>query len=314
MKALLCVAFMFLIADAQMLTRTKVLMGTFATISLEPVNKSYFAPAFSKLQEVEDALSTYKNTTPIYKLNENKNTTLTPLAYEALLLSKKYYEESEGYFNIAIGSVTKDLYKFGSDERVPSKEELLSSSTQFEKIIITPEKAIIPNNIKVDLGGMGKGFGVDKAISFLKSKGVHRAQLGLSGDIRCLGICTIEIQDPFGSGVFAEFQTQKEEMGISTSGNYNRYVQNKSNNHLINPKTKASQGNFASITLVSQLSNSDLDAYATAASVMPKEKAYAFLNALELAYIVVETDGKIVQSQNVEFYIRLHFLHQGVKE
>ncbi|MDQ7069017.1 MAG: FAD:protein FMN transferase [Sulfurimonas sp.] len=58
------------------------------------------------------------------------------------------------------------------------------------------------------------------------------------------------------------------------------------NNHLINPKTKESQKSFISLTLISTLPNSDIDAYATAASVMPKELAYRFLNSLDVGYII----------------------------
>ena len=69
----------------------------------------------------------------------------------------------------------------------------------------------------------------------------------------------------------------QENTAISTSGNYRRYVQNSDYNHLINPKTRASQKTFASISLISdRYSNSDLDAYATAASVMPKQKPSLF--------------------------------------
>ena len=88
------------------------------------------------------------------------------------------------------------------------------------------------------------------------------------------------------------FQTKDINLGITTSGNYNRYVKDKSNNHLINPNTKKSQQNFASITLVGDIKSSALDAYATAASVMPKKKAYNFLDSLGVGYVVVEVSSK----------------------
>jgi FAD:protein FMN transferase len=289
-------------------------MGTFATVSLESKNKEYFKPTFETLSEVEGALSSYKENSPIFILNEKKSTTLLPYTYEALLLSEKYYERSDGYFNIAIGSVTKDLYKFGKDESVPTRESLQKSDTSFKGLHFDSKKAFISNSIKLDLGGMGKGFGVDKAIAFLKSKGVKKAVLALSGDIRCLGTCSIEIKNPFEQTPLASFKTKKCEIGVSTSGNYNRYVDNVKNNHLINPKTKFSQEKFASITLVSKLPNSDLDAYATAASVMPMKKAYAFLDSLDLAYVVVQTDKSVVVSENIEAYVEELLFYNRAKE
>jgi len=300
--------------NAEMTSRTKVLMGTFATLSLDSKDKHYFKPAFETLKGVDNALSSYKTDSPIFILNQNKSNTLLPLTYEALTLSKRYYEESDGYFDIAIGSVTKDLYKFGEDESLPSEEALKKSDTSFSSLHFNEKEAFILNNIKIDLGGMGKGFGVDKAMKFLKSKSVHKAVVAMSGDIRCLDVCSVEIQNPFKQTPLASFKTKKEEMGISTSGNYNRYVKSTQNNHLINPKTKLSQKKFASITLVSELSNSDLDAYATAASVMPREKAYEFLESLDLAFVVVETDKKVVVSKNIKEYVKELLFYDGDEE
>ncbi len=115
--------------NTSMLKRTKVLMGTFVSITLPTKEKQYFKPAFQVLKDVENSLSSFKKNTPIYRLNKNKNANLDTYAYEALSLSKYYYEQTDGYFNIAIGSITKDLYKFGQKERVPTTQQLQKSST-----------------------------------------------------------------------------------------------------------------------------------------------------------------------------------------
>jgi len=300
--------------SAEMLIRTKVAMGTFASISLMEQDKKYFLPAFDIIKDVELSLSSYNQNSPIFRLNKNKKVKLDTLSYEALSLSKNYHKRTNGYFNIAIGSVTKDLYKFGEDESLPTQEALQNSETSLVSLVFDKENAKIAENIKIDLGGMGKGFGVDKTMEFLSSRGVKKAIVALSGDIRCLESCSIEIQNPFKKQALARFETQKQEMGISTSGNYNRYVKDKRNNHLINPKTKQSQKSFASITLISKLPNSDLDAYATAASVMPQEQAYSFLDSLELAYVVVEVDKSVVVSKNIELFVKSLFFYDRDKE
>ena len=71
-------------------------------------------------------------------------------------------------------------------------------------------------------------------------------------------------------------------------------------NHLIDPKRKRSQQRFASITLVGQLPNSDLDAYATAASVMPVDEAIAFLKERRIGYILITTDKDVLVSETLE--------------
>ncbi|QSZ43095.1 FAD:protein FMN transferase [Sulfurimonas aquatica] len=288
-------------------------MGTIVTLSLEENNKRHFKPAFEILNEVENSLSSYKKSSQISLLNKNKRATLDSYSYEALCLGLEYAKITDGYFNVAIGSITKDLYRFGEDERVPSRDELRRSDTSLNSLAFNKKEAHIDARVKIDLGGMGKGFGVDKVSDYLKEKSVSYAVIALSGDIRCLGSCTINVQNPFSDEPFAEFETLKEEMGVSTSGNYNRYVKQMKNNHLINPKTKESQDNFISITLISELKSSDLDAYATAVSVMPRKQAYKFLDGLNIAYIILERDRKLVVSENIKEYVKDLVINDAIK-
>ena len=252
---------------------------------------------------MEKAISSYDKNSPIYRLNRDGESLIYPYTYEALCLSKRYYKESDGYFDIAIGSITKGLYRFGEDERVPSSFELEHSITSLDGLSFNTLSATLQKGIEIDLGGMGKGFGVDKVAEYFREKGIN-ARVAASGDIRCLGTCPIEIYNPLFNTPLLSFTTKEPDMGISTSGNYNRYVKSKKNNHLINPKTKHSQNNFISISLISHLPNADLDAYATAASVMPKKKAYTFLDSLDLAYVVLQSDRKKIISRNIKLFTK----------
>lgn len=297
-------SFLWFSLFAQTLTRTKVALGTFVSISTDESYKKDVEAAFGIIEDVEASLSSYRVNSPISKLNEEKHAVLDVLSYEALLLSQNYYHKTQGYFDITVGSITKDLYRFGADERVASESELQNARIGFGALSFDKTQARLQKNVKIDLGGMGKGFAVDKAAAFLKMQKIDDAIIAASGDIRCLQRCKIDIQDPFSDGILLSFETLKADTAITTSGNYNRYVQDKSNNHLIDPKMKRSQKAFASITLISHLPNSDIDAYATAASVMPPQKAYAFLDTLPLAYIIVETDRKYVESKNLSLYIK----------
>jgi len=278
-------------------------MGTFATITLPEASKGLFKSSFRVLDRVDNALSSYKKNSPIYKLNHQKKADINLYTYEALLLSQQYYRESGGYFNVAIGSVTKKLYHFGEDERLPESWELNASDVSLDALSFDAKSARLGQGVTIDLGGFGKGYGVDRVVEYLKINGVLQARVALSGDIRCIGKCKINIHNPFDNEPLVKFFTLKDEMGISTSGNYNRYVDEAKNNHLINPITKKSQNDFISLTLVSTLPNSDIDAYTTAASVMPKELAYKFLESLDVGYIALEESRELVISKNINDYI-----------
>ncbi|MDQ7062246.1 MAG: FAD:protein FMN transferase [Sulfurimonas sp.] len=294
--------------DAQIISRTQILMGTYVTISLSQKNQDHLEKSFNILKKVESRLSSYMESSDISKLNKYKHSQIHPLTYEALLLSKKYYKDSDGYFDISVGSITKDLYAFGENEKIPTKKELRASFISMNGLKLTQMQASIQKNMKLDLGGMAKGFGVDKVRAYLKTIDADDFIIAASGDIRCMDRCSVDVQNPFKDEALLSFTTRKKDTGISTSGNYNRYVESVKYNHLINPKLKESQNTFVSISLVSNLSSSDLDAYATAASVMPLDKAYSFLDSYNLAYIVVQSDYKLIFSENISKFTEKLFI------
>lgn len=276
-----------------------MMMGTYVSITLEKKNLPISNLVFNRIRKVEKALSSYDKEAEIYRLNHLNVTKISADTYEALSLSRQYYIQTQGYFDVTIGSITKGLFHFGEEERIPTQKELLEAKVDFKGLHFTKKKAWIDEGVKVDLGGMGKGFGVDKAVELLKEQGVLRGVVALSGDIFCLHACKMSIQDPFSSSVLVNFTMAQKNTAISTSGNYRRYVKSLQHNHLINPKTRVSQKTFASISLISdQYSNSDLDAYATAASVMPKREAFSFLESFRgLGYLVVSNDNKMVMNE-----------------
>jgi len=309
MKYLFLLVVLSLIASAETTTRTQVLMGTFVSISTDSQDKKHIQNGFNIIREVESSISSYDIKSQIYRLNRDKKSQINATVLEALSLSREYYEKSDGYFDITVGAITKDLYRFGEEERVASRSELENAVVNFNGLSFDENEARLQKDLKVDLGGMGKGFGVDRATEYFREQNLSNVTIAASGDIRCLGVCRVDIQNPFGKGILAAFETLKLDTGVSTSGNYNRYVESTKNNHLINPKLKISQGNFISITLISSIRSSNLDAYATAASVMPIQKAYEFLDSLDLAYIILQSDMALKVSPNIFKFTKNLFIN-----
>lgn len=288
-----------------LIKRTQVLMGTYVSISLPAEELVHAKPAFNRIKKVEKALSSYNEEAEIYRLNHEREVALSSDSYEALSLCQKYYKDTGRYFDITIGSITKGLFHFGEKEVIPNFFELNKAKIDFKGLHFNKQRAWLNKGIKVDLGGMGKGFGVDKAVSVLKKKGIKKGVVSLSGDIYCIHQCEMLIQNPFYEGILARFTMAQNNTAISTSGNYRRYVINTNYNHLINPKTRQSQRIFASITLVSdELSNSDLDAYATAASVMSYKEAIRFLDAQPLGYLLVTNTKELKISKRLKELIQ----------
>ena len=297
MRLLLLLFFpLLLLAQEPMQTRTQVLMGTFVSITLPHTDRHKITRSFELIKRIEDSLSTYDSHATLAKLNKNHQVKIDPYLAEAITLSRAYYAQTNGYFDVTIGSITKDLYHLGEEKTYsPSKQDLQSATLNMNGITIDVHYIKSDKNITIDLGGMGKGYGVDKVSSYLKDQNVTEGIVALSGDIRCLKRCEIVLQSPYTEETFANITSKHRDLSISTSGTYRRYATTKEEHHLINPKT-ASQGKaFVSVSLFTTADNTKIDAYATALSVMPKEEALSFLKAhKEIGFVLVDAQGKIL--------------------
>ena len=292
-----------------MQTRTQALMGTFVHITLPLQHNVQISQSFQLIKEIEHSLSSYDNNALVYMLNHKHKVAHDTHLLQAILDSKQYYKDTYGYFDISIGSISKKLYHFGEEKTfIPSKKALQEATLSMAAVELNTSYISTDENITLDLGGMGKGYAVDVVVDFLKEQNISQGIVALSGDIRCLDLCNFELQSPYSEQTFIQLRSLNPQLSISTSGTYRRYVGSKEKHHLINPKTATQEKAFVSVSLFTYASNAKIDAYATAVSVMPKEKALAFLKEhTELGFILVKHDGKIIYG-NLEKFVSFVWL------
>ena len=299
-----------LLLSTELQTRTQALMGTFVHITLPTQYNPQISQSFNLIKEIEHSLSSYGSEALVYRLNLKHQVPYNDYLAEALQDSKKYYQDTHGYFDITIGSISKKLYHFGEENSsVPSQEALQKAKLNIEAIEINATTITTEKEITIDLGGMGKGYAVDKVAEFLEEQNITQGIVALSGDIRCLDVCSFELQSPYSEQSFASLKSKVPNLSISTSGTYRRYVGSQTNHHLINPKTATQGRAFVSVSLFTHANNAKIDAYATAISVMPEDVALAFLKEHnEIGYILIKSNGKIVYG-NLDKFVELHEMH-----
>lgn len=302
--------FVFLLLNSSLLAvkiiRTQVIMGTFCTIKLEKIDK--IQDGFIYLKNLEKILSSYDRDADIYHLNKKKSIFANPYIKEILELSKMYHKRTNGYFDISIGSITKELYHFGEDEQIPNKKEIQDAVIGMDKIFIQKESIKIDEDITIDLGGIAKGYSVDKLSYYYQNQGIKKGEIVLSGDIRCFDKCEILIESPFDEKPFVLLHSKIDNFSISTSGTYRRFVKNKKNHHLFNPKTKLQGRDFSSVTILSHKNNTLCDTYATAVSVMPSKAALEFLDKeSKIGYILITAKGKVIYG-NLDKFVKVKWL------
>ncbi len=296
--------------------RTKIIMGTYITIKIPESKEKLLENAFNIFKELDSKLSIYKENSEISFLNKNKKAVLSKKTLNIIKRSIEICRETNGYFDITVGKVTSDLYRFGFDnERIPDEKSLKKSVRRYPctGIKFQGSRVVIDKDTKIDLGGIGKGYAVDLVYGFFKKNGIKRGVILASGDIRCVHRCTIYVKDPFGEGYILRFKTRVKGAAVSTSGTYERFIKSSKFNHLINPKTGKSQENIVSATLIWNGNNTELDGYATAVSVMPIEKALKFLKTKDIGYIIILNSKEVFVSENIARFVEdLNFIRSDI--
>lgn len=255
--------------------KSTMLMGTFCSIKIVDSTKKEIEilndidSAFSVIRGLENNFSIYKKDNEIDKFNLAP--AQVPIAvsddfYSMLKLSAQIYSLSLHTFDITVYPIVKLWGIYKKDRtKLPSSEEITSTLSQIgmDSIVIDEKKheAIKLKEIKIDLGGIGKGFAVDKARYFLNSKGYNNYIIDLGGNLYVAGYkdpknqkkWQVGIKDPEqNKSIIGYFEAYNQ--GISTSGAYNNYIEieGKKYSHIVDPRTGYPINQFFSTTVIAK--------------------------------------------------------------
>ena len=247
---------------------TRILMDTFAEISCydsdKERSKAAIKEAFKEIERLEKLLSRFDEESEVSRINTlagEKEIILTLEVFDLLERSVYYSKISSGGFDITVAPMKKGRYK----EIVLDKDRL---SLRF-----------LSKDLKIDLGGIAKGYAVDRAKDVLESRGIENALVNIGGNIFALGRPPhkdkwyIGIRDPQNKASIIHRLTL-EDMAVSTSGDYER------KSHIINPASGEPIKSSMSVTVVAG-SAEKADVLSTAVFVMGEEKGLEFISSLE---------------------------------
>jgi len=244
--------------------------------------------------------------------------------YEVLQRSVEFSKLTDGAFDITVGPLV-DLFRIAKKTEVAtSEEEIMRAKAKvgFEKLILDdPNKTVKfkVEGMRLDLGGIGKGYAVDKAIKAAKKAGALGAMVDIGGHIRCFGTAPrdksywlIGLQDPNlnkdTAGRDILLRLKLVNVAVATSGDYQQFVliKGKRYSHIINRQTGTSAEGLSSVTIIAD-NATDADALATAVSVMGAEKGLALIEKLpatEAILITSQPEYKLIKTTGAEKYIK----------
>ncbi|MFQ5455703.1 MAG: FAD:protein FMN transferase [Nitrospirota bacterium] len=301
--------------------RSQFLMGTIIEITVvssnEDIANDAMTAAFKEIKRLEGLMSTYLPDSEFSKINNSAGIAPVSVDSEVAELIKTGIEISKltgGGFNMAIGPAIK-LWKITDGEReIPKDEEL----NQIRDIINYRDIEIDGNTVylkkkgmRIDPGGIGKGYASDRAEKVLKEKNITSGIVAVAGDLKLFGShpdgysWRIGIRHPRRDGLLGNIDMT--DVAVSTSGDYERYFIKDGirYHHILDPDTLRPARRCQSVTIIAK-KGILADAMATGIFVLDPDKGMALIeNMPDVEGIIVDKDGKIKISSGLTDRIKL---------
>ena len=221
--------------------------------------------------------------------------------------SIKYSKNTNGLFDITMGvlsQIWKDsIKKNGSVSKHIIKREL--NYVGYQKIVVQNHMIQLAPHQQIDLGGIAKGYILDKIAQLLDHSSAHSGVVNLGGSIYVIGSSNVEIRNPFHpfNDSFKGHHGLKlhlESEMIVTSGIYEQKSVHEHYSHIINPVTGyPCEGDLVSVSLIGK-EGAKLDAYATAIFNMTIDDALKLLSEEHIEAVFILKDGSIFATDNIK--------------
>jgi thiamine biosynthesis lipoprotein len=254
----------------ELASRSSRSMGGLATVTVGAGYSGHVDSLTAQVQAIfqrlEQELSTYRSDSAISLLAEKAG--VDPVAFSedawrVLKLALRFDELSDGASDVTVAPLVK-LWGFGRTPALASlpSEDAIREQLKFvdyRRVILKDGTAFLPvKGMAVDLGGIAKGYAVDRAFDFCRSAGVENFLIDLSGNIRVSGRpqwgkkWQIGVRNPFDRSSIIGKITLGSGLALATSGNYERFVEymGQRYSHIINPGTGFPVTGTAGVTVL----------------------------------------------------------------
>ena len=303
-------------ADCKWIKHSIEVMGTQSNIEFE-VSKlkdgsNSLQQVINEMHRIDALMSPFKPASELSKLNRLASTHPVHISkelFELLVKSEEFSKLTKGAFDISFSSVGY-LYDYRNSVKPTEKQiENLKKNINYQSIHLNKENQTIKfvqPLVKIDLGGIAKGYAVDQCIQILKKNGIVNAYVSAGGDSRIIGkkddrLWYIGIKHPRNKNKLL-VNLPLEEVSISTSGDYERFFVRDGirYHHIIDPKTGDSARELQSVTILAPTSTT-ADALSTSVFVLGLDKGLSLINNLsDISAILVDSQGQLHYSDDID--------------
>lgn len=303
--ALLCL--LGSVATAGWFADDQAIMGTRIHVELwseDPAQaKAALEAVFDEMRRIDRLMSPFHEDTELARINREAADHPVACSPELLNLIREALQYSKltgGAFDITFASAGH-LYDYRRGI-APDPQALAEALPAIDWHHVGVNElagtvAFDDSRVRIDLGGIAKGYAVDRSLELLKARGIRRALVTAGGDTGILGdrggrpwVVGIRApRDP--DGLVA--RVPLENAAVSTSGDYERYFEadGRRYHHILNPRTGTSVGAVQSVTVIGPDATTT-DALSTSIFVLGVDKGLALADRLDgIEAVIVDRDG-----------------------
>ena len=260
-------------------------MGSKARIVLyaadEPQARAAAGAAFARLAELDATLSDYRQNSEISRLCTQQAGVWTPVSLDLFRVLSRAHEIAEasgGAFDHTVGPLSLLWREARRNERPPPASELEAARSRVGWRLVRLDAAhqavtLEREQMRIDFGAIGKGYGADEALLAMRRFGISRAVVDIGGDM-AVGdpppgreAWRIEIESGYGAGPRPVVEAANA--GVATSGDTEQFVEfdGVRYSHILDPRTGKGLTTRTAATVIARDAAS-ADAYASAACVL----------------------------------------------
>ena len=276
------------------ITRTRMMMGTFAAITVIGPSRDAaddaICRAFDEMQRAARLFDRHQAASPIGILNRDGwAADLDPEVTTLLERSLRLTKTTRGAFDISVKPVV-DLYQdaFSTNHAPPEETQIMTMLSLVDSGAIRIEGRTVrfaKDGMGVTLDGIAKGYAIDCGMHSLQGSGIRQALINAGGDIRTIGgpgrfsPWKIAVQNPDKDRPPLQAFAMRDG-AAATSGNYQVYFdEEKVYHHLIDPRSACPAKGSRSVTVLAA-SATLADAFSTAIFVAGPKNGKALIESL----------------------------------
>jgi thiamine biosynthesis lipoprotein len=276
--------------ELRVVEKTWAVMGTFATVSVAPRERDRLDESEricgESLRDIEERLSVFRPDSDVSRLNRaagREAVEISGMARDALARSMFYAELTGGAFDPTVAPLMRFWGFHGGTipGAMPSDAEVRKAAEMigYTGLRLTDRSAFLARpGMSVDLGGIAKGYAVDRCFERMREAGISNMLVNLGGNMRCSGqphvgrTWRVGVRNPFSVDETVGTIEMGNGWAVATSGNYERFVTigGRRYAHVMDPRTGKPVLGMASVTVISDTAV-EADAMSTALFVMGPE-------------------------------------------